>query len=215
MRGATWWAGLSAVVAAAVPGLCGTPASAAPPGAAPAAVSGYAAGRSPWAAPAATVVVDPALAGRARTATKVFRYIDAQIGARTRVRVRPVGSYLTDGAAADLVQTVRLGDPGAGHLAFTWRYTTPEGAVHSDTVVRPGLPASGPGSFTRVLAHEAEMSVGVGECSDPGAVCFWTFGTSRPWLDGTDRARLDEVRAYVEAQRAGAAVSARGPGAPG
>ena len=157
--------------------------------------------RAPWGGPSATVILDPGLGRRVTAAARVFGYIDRRIGTELDLRVRPAADFLTGGAAADFVQTVRLGDPGAGHLAFTWRYTTPVGVVHSDTIVRPGLPATGPGSFTRVLAHEAEMSVGVGECSDARAVCYWTFGTSVPRLDATDRARLAEVRSYVESLR--------------
>jgi hypothetical protein len=145
----------------------------------------------------ATVVLDPGLGRRTETAAKVFTAIDRRIGVRIETREWPAERYLTAGSRADFVQTVRMGNPGAGHLAFTWRYTTPAGVVHSDTVIRPGLPASGPGSFTRVLAHEAEMSVGVGECADSAAVCYWTFGTAVPRLDATDRARLGQVRAYV------------------
>lgn len=166
----------------------------APPAAAAPAVPGVA----PWAAPTATIVIDPGLGSRAATAARVFGYIDDYIGVASQVRYRPAAGYLTAGLAADHVQTVRIGDPGPGHVAFTMRYVTPAGVVHTDTTVRPGLPASGPGSFTRVLAHEAEMSVGVGECTDPGAVCYWTYGTAVPRLNATDRARLAAVRAYIE-----------------
>ena len=167
-------------------------------GVAPAAAAPSVPGVAPWAAPTATVVIDPGLGARAATAARVFGYIDDSIGVVTQLRFRPVGGYLTAGAAADHVQTVRIGDPGMGHLAFTMRYVTPAGVVHTDTIVRPGLPSVGPGSFTRVLAHEAEMSVGVGECADPGAVCYWTFGTAVPRLNATDRARLAAVRAHIE-----------------